>query len=327
MAKIRQSDKPKRLLAEIGVANARFALQSPGGAPHSVAVCRAEDHRSLRSAIKGYLARLDPHRVVRDAAFGVSAPRVGDEIEFSDNPWSFSVESTRRALGFRRLEVVSKTAAVALSVPQLDPGDWRKIGRGKRDSDAPAALLAPGNSLGTSCLVPTPAGPLALETEGGHVTLPPFSDYEAGVLGFLRPKFDHISAERILSGPGLVNLYMALAPIEGRPAQRLEAATIVRRAATGECPVCLDVIDMFSDILGTVAADLVLSLGARGGLYIAGDLVPKMGETFNVRRFRRRFEDKGRLTQYLAAIPTYVITRDSPAFLGLAQLLDRQSIH
>jgi len=237
------------------------------------------------------------------------------------------MDQIRRAFRFQRLEVVNDAAAMALSIPLLSPQDWRKIGRGKRASDRPCVVLVTGRRLGTSCLVPTAAGPLPLETEGGHVTLAPFNDFEAGILGFLRPKFDHISAERVLSGPGLVNLYMAVAPIEGRQPVRLTPGTIIKRAATGECQVCIDVIAMFSDMLGTVASNLALSTGAAGGVYLAGDILTDLDDTFDGRRFRRRFEDKGRLSEYLAAIPTYAITHPWPTFLGLAHLLDTESIH
>ena len=318
------SDAPVRLLADIGGTNARFSLQQRGGKPRYIAALQARYYPNLTAAIKSYLVTFDSEELPSEAAFAIASPIGDDEIKFTNSPWSFSIERIRRAFKLRRLEVINDFAAVALAIPYLTPKDRRKIGRGKCVSGAPAAVLGPGTGLGVSCLVPTKSGPVALETEGGHVTLAPFDDYEAGVLGFLRPKFDHISAERVLSGPGLVNLYMAIAPLEGRPVQRLTPATITRRAATGECQVCVDVINMFSDMLGTVASNLALSLGARGGVYIGGGIVPKMGDVFNSRRFRRRFEDKGRFSRYMAEIPSYVITKELPAFQGLAHLLDSE---
>jgi glucokinase len=314
--------RSQRLLADIGGTNVRFALQSPGGKPHSFAVSRSEGHRSLTAAIRDYLGRFDTRPDLSAAAFSVAGPTGGDVFEFTNSPWTFSQRQIRKAFGLERLEVINDFAAAALAIPHLSPSDWRKIGRGKRVPGTPIAVVGPGTGLGVSCLVPTSTGFRALETEGGHVTLPPFNDYEAGVLGFLRPKFGHVSAERALSGPGLVNLYMAVAPLEGRPSQRLAPSTITRRAASGDCPVCAHVIDLFSEMLGTVASNLALSVGARGGVFIAGGVVPKMGTTFDGRRFRRRFEDKGRLSGYLRQIPTYVVTRSTPAFLGLAHLLD-----
>ncbi len=314
--------RSKHLLADIGGTNARFALQSPGGKPHNFEVFRSEAYRSLTAAIKEYLKRFDERPDLRAAAFSVAGPTGGDVFQFTNSPWSFSQRQIRKTFGLERLEVINDFAAAALAIPHLSPSDWRKIGRGRRLSGAPIAVLGPGTGLGVSCLVPTTAGFKALETEGGHVTLAPSNDYESGILGFLRTRFGHVSAERVLSGPGLVNLYMAMAPLEGRPVQRLKPSTITRRAASGECSVCVHVIETFCDMLGTAAADLALSVGARGGVYIAGGVVPRMGATFDGRRFRARFENKGRLSGYLRQIPTYVVTHSRLAFLGLAHLLD-----
>jgi glucokinase len=322
MAKKHSVERSQRLLADIGGTNVRFALQSPGGKPHSFAWFKKEDYRSLTTAIRDYLRQFDARPVLDVAAFCVAAPTGRDLVEFTNSPWTFSQQAIRKTFGLERIRVINDFAAAALAIPHLSSSDWRKVGRGRRVPDRPVAVLGPGTGLGVSCLVPTSTGFTALETEGGHVTLAPFNEYEAGILSFLRPKFGHVSAERVLSGPGLVNLYKAMAPLEGRPVQRLTPATITRRAASAECQVCMEVVDMFSDMLGTVASNLALSVGARGGVYIAGGIVPKMGATFNGRRFRRRFEDKGRLSGYLKEIPTYVVTHALPAFLGLVHLLD-----
>jgi glucokinase len=314
--------KAPRLLADIGGTNARFALQAPGREPQHVAVFRSRDYKGLGTALKEYLKRFTPDPAPYQAAFAVASPIDGDVIDFTNSPWSFSIERLRRALRLERLEVINDFAAVALAIPDLPHEDKRKMGRGKRVPAAPVAVLGPGTGLGVSCLVFSETGRIALATEGGHVTLPAFDNFEAGVLGFMRREWGHVSAERVLSGPGLVNLYSALAPVEGKPSERLTPATITRRALSGTCPACTHAIDMFSEMLGTVASDLALSLGARGGVYIAGGIVPKMGSAFKAARFRTRFEDKGRFTEYMKAIPTYLITHPLPAFAGLAYLLD-----
>ena len=319
----RQSlERSKRLLADIGGTNVRFALQSPGGKPHGIAVFRKEGYNSLATAIRDYLGRFDMRIDLSAAAFAVAGPVGGDVFEFTNSPWRFSKRQIRKAFGLERLEVINDFAAIALAIPHLSASGLRKIGRGKRLRDAPIAVLGPGTGLGVSCLVPFSTGYRALETEGGHVTLAPFNDYEAGIVAYLRARFGHVSAERALSGPGLVNLYTVLASLEGRPIRRLKPSTITRRAGSGECSICAHVIDTFSEMLGTAASNLALSVGARGGVFIAGGVVPKMGATFNGRKFRRRFENKGRLSDYLRQIPTYVVTRRAPAFLGLAHLLD-----
>ncbi len=244
-------------------------------------------------------------------------------MELTNSPWSFSIQGLRQRFGLERLEVINDFTAVALAIPGLPAKGRRKIGGGKRVANAPAAVLGPGTGLGVSCLVPSRMGPIALATEGGHVTLAPFDDFEAGVLRVLRQEFGHVSAERVLSGPGLTNLYRAIALIHGRPPRRLSPAKITSQARSRSCRTCVATVAMFCAMLGTVASNLALSIGARGGVYIGGGIVPKLGDAFDSAGFRARFQDKGRFSGYLAEIPTYAITHRLPAFLGLGNLLDR----
>jgi len=285
-------------------------------------VFQNEGYDSLAAAIQAYLERFGRQMDVSAAAFSVAGPVGGDAFEFTNSPWTFSKRHIRKTFGLERLEVINDFAAIALAMPHLSASDVRKIGRGRRVGGAPIAVLGPGTGLGVSCLVPTGSGFRALASEGGHVTLAPFNDYESGIAGLLRARFGHVSAERALSGPGLENLYRAISSLEGHPARNLAATTISRRAQSGECAVCSKVVNTFSQMLGTAASDLALSVGALGGVFIAGGVVPKMGTAFNARKFRRRFEDKGRLSDYLRQIPTYVVTHPTPALIGLAHLLD-----
>jgi glucokinase len=163
---------------------------------------------------------------------------------------------------------------------------------------------------------------MPLQSEGGHVTLPAGDEREAAVLAHLRRRFDHVSAERVLSGPGLINLYTALCELAGEPSEQLTAAQITDAHMGETHPRAHDATEMFCTMLGSVAGDLALTLGARGGVYIAGGIVPRLGTAFARSGFRARFEAKGRFRAYLAAVPTYVITRPLPAFVGLAQALD-----
>jgi len=186
---------------------------------------------------------------------------------------------------------------------------------------APIGVLGPGSGLGVGGIVPTQGNWLPISGEGGHVTMAPATVREAAVLDRMRVRFDHVSAERVLSGPGLINLYNTLAEIDGVPASFYTAAQITELGIADQEPHCREAVDMFSAMLGTVAGNLALTLGARGGIYIAGGIVPKFGAAFAASSFRSRFEDKGRMRLYLAHIPTYVITQPIPAFIGLAALL------
>ena len=162
---------------------------------------------------------------------------------------------------------------------------------------------------------------MALTGEGGHATMSPATDRESAVLDHMRRRFDHVSAERVLSGPGIVNLYNTLAEIDRVPSKGYTAAQITDLGMRGEDPVCVEATAMFCAMLGTVAGNLALTLGARGGVFIAGGIVPRLGRYFVNSPFRARFEAKGRFEAYLAAIPTYVVTHPLAAFLGCAALL------
>ncbi len=239
----------------------------------------------------------------------------------TNHPWTFFIDDVRRDLGLEKLDVINDFVAIALSVPRLGDGGRRWLGGGEALPGAPIAVLGPGTGLGVSGLVPSAEGWLPLATEGGHVALAAMTAREEEVIGVLRRKFGHASAERAVSGPGLVNLYDALAELEGIKAASPSPASVTERALAGNCRRSREALALFTAFLGTVASNLALSLGARGGVYMAGGILPKLADAFDEKSFRARFEDKGRFSDYLAAIPTYLITHQHPAFLGLAGMV------
>lgn len=308
------------LLADIGATNARFALAGPEGVSRELTL-RCADHPSLEDAARAYLAEMAPDIRPQAGAFAVASPITGDVIRMTNLPWEFSVRQVRRELGLERLEVINDFTAVALAVPDLADGDRVRIGDGMAEPGAPIAVLGPGSGLGVSALVPGPTGWRALATEGGHVTMAPVSDRESAALGQLRKSFDHVSAERVLSGPGLVNLYEALSLIDGREPERLTPAEVTGRALDRRDPACVEALEMFCAMLGTVAGNLALSLGARGGVFVAGGIAPRILAFLSHSRFRKRFVEKGRMRDFLGPIPTDVVIHPYPAFLGLAAKL------
>ncbi|NJL50765.1 MAG: glucokinase, partial [Blastochloris sp.] len=174
--------------------------------------------------------------------------------------------------------------------------------------------------LGVAALVPTPAGGIVVSTEGGHVTLPGTSARDDAIIGVLRDRLGHVSAESVLSGPGLVNLHDAIAVLDGTPHVARSGAEITASGLSGACPVCRRTIDTFCAMLGTVAGNLALSFGARGGVYIAGGIAPRIVEHLKRSAFRERFEAKGRFRAYLEPIPIRVVLHADPAFVGLAAI-------
>jgi glucokinase len=316
------------LIADIGATNARFAVVSPDSGLQRPRVLACEDYPTIHGAIAAYLEDELPLTDVRRpeaAALAIAGPVTGDKVALTNHPWSFSIEQLRGHLGVERLHVLNDFAAVAVAMPHLAPDERTQIGGGEPLPDAPVGVLGPGSGLGVGGLVRAPGGWLSLPGEGGHVTMAPANSRESAVLDRMRARYDHVSAERVLSGPGLIDLYTTLAEIDGVPAASYTASQITSPAICESEGYCREAVDMFCAMLGTVAGNLALTLGARGGIYVAGGIVPKLGARFAASAFRERFEAKGRLRPYLAKIPTYVVTHPFPAFLGLAALLTRPS--
>lgn len=309
------------LIADIGGTNARFALATPNGCIDAERILSGADYPDLIQAAAAYL-RDTPGPRPRRAAVAVATPITGDWIQFTNSPWSFSTEGARQALGLERLLILNDFTALALALPLLGPDERRAVGDGTAVAKAPIGLIGPGTGLGVSGLVWSGQRWIPLETEGGHASFSATDEREWAVGRVIQQRFGHVSPERLLSGPGLVNLYHALAKVEGWPVDELVPANITERALTGTCRHCAEVVEMFCGMLGTAAGNLALTLGARGGVYIGGGIVPRLGEFFARSAFRARFEAKGRFSAYLAAVPTWVITASNPALRGAAAALN-----
>lgn len=310
------------LIADIGGTHARFALSDLPGHYRHLQTIKVADYPRLTDATKAYLAALPDGTAPNQGAFAIACPVLGDDVSMTNHHWSFSIQQTEKSLGLDRLDVINDFTALALSLPHLQPGERCKLGGDTEDADFPKVVIGPGTGLGVSALIPTGDNQWkALVTEGGHVTLPTATNRQSEVMAHLRKTMHHVSAEKVLSGPGLVTLYRALHELEGTafdPTYGPEE--ISHRALNGLCPCAGEALHMFCALLGTVAGDLALSYGARGGVYIAGGIAPKLGSSFVHSMFRDFFEDKGRFEDYLKPIPCWVITHPNPALLGLSHL-------
>jgi glucokinase len=311
-----------RLMGDVGGTNARFALQeAPGAQPTQVKTYAVADYANIDGAMKAYVDQVDGPKP-RQGAVGIANPIVGDFLRMTNSPWAFSIEALRVAVGLDRLLFVNDFTALALSLPSLQPEHLRRIGSaGTADPKGAIGLLGAGTGLGVSGLLHDTAGHLVpLGGEGGHVSLAPATAREDKVVAALRDKFGHASAERALSGPGLENLYAAIAAIDQvAPAQR-DAVEITRLALDRRCATSLAAVDMFCAMLGTVAGNLALTFRARGGVFIAGGIVPRFVDHLAQSEFRARFVAKGRFRDFLGTIPTTVIVNQDVAFLGLAAI-------
>ncbi len=310
------------LVADIGATNTRLALVEPGGAAVHVRVYATDESPDLGDMIETYLINVKATSRPVKAVLAIAAPVTGDEVTLTNFPWTFSVEDLRARLGLKELRVINDFVANAYALPHLGADDRTQVGSGAPVAGAPCGVLGPGSGLGVSALVPAAGGAVPIRGEGGHVTMAAADEHEAAVLDLMRRRLDHVSAERVLSGPGLLNLYAALCELSGEPQEQFTAAQITDAKTGDEHPRAREATQMFCAMLGTIAGNLALTLGARGGIYIAGGIVPRLGATFAESPFRERFEAKGRFRDYLADIPTYVITRPFAALLGTAKLLE-----
>jgi glucokinase len=309
------------LVGDIGATNSRFALILPDGTMTRARVFASVDFTDIGDAIIDYLAGEETPNRPTHGVLAIAAAMVGDRVTMTNHPWSFSIDALRRRLGLNRLRVINDFAANALSIPNLDKADVVQVGPGSSRVEAPIGVIGPGTGLGVGALLPGDGRAMPLQSEGGHVTMPAANARETAVLELMRERFDHVSAERVLSGPGLVNLYNVLCEVAKVPAAPFTPAQITDPRIGEEDAQAQEAVSMFCAMLGTMASNLALTLGALGGIYIVGGIVPKLGSTFIESEFRMRFEAKGRFRSYLKDIPTYVIMRPVPALLGAARLL------
>jgi glucokinase len=240
-----------------------------------------------------------------------------NRCKITNSPWVIDTEQLQGGFGFHAVRVLNDFEALAWSLPHLAPADLLRVGPGTALAGAPLLVLGPGTGFGAACLVSSRTGAIAIGTEAGHATLPAITEREDAVIAQMRRRFGHVSIERALSGGGLEHLHGAIAAIDRITVPNRAVTDIVAAAQTGICPVSRAALDMFCAMLGTVAGDLALTFGARGGVFIAGGVVPRFAAELAASEFRTRFTAKGRFHGYLDAIPTSVILHPDAAFVGL----------
>jgi glucokinase len=314
-----------RLLADIGGTNARFALERAPGHITDGATLACDGHPRFIDAVRAYLRR---HRrvSVKHSVVAIANPVEGDFIRMTNHHWQFSIEEAREDLGLDTLLVVNDFAALAMSVPDLAAADLVQVGGGAARAGAVIGVLGAGTGLGVAGLVPAchdPVGWTVLQSEGGHVAFSPADEREQRILSFCWQRYPHLSAERLISGPGLSLIHEALGSRHGASKPVLSPALIVERGLAGEA-LCRETLEVFCGMLGTMAANLAVTLSARGGIYIGGGVVPRLGGWFADSPFRARFEHKGRFSSFTAQIPCFVIHAPTPALSGAATMLARQ---
>jgi glucokinase len=315
------------LVADIGGTNARFALaESPRHGARHIRVLPTADFAGPGVAAHGYLEALaaelgEAYQAPRWAAFAVATAVTGDRIEFTNSAWSFSREQVQRMLALDALLVINDFEALALALPHLRAAQLRAHAA-LPTLQGTLAVVGPGTGLGVGAVTPAPVGWQPIAGEGGHATLAANDDFEMAVIGHARRDFDHVSAERLLSGIGLPTLYRSVAAVLGRTPANLSTAEIVRQGSTAGDSTCVRTVDTFCAMLGSFAGNVALTLGARGGLFVGGGIVPRMADFFFASRFRERFDAKGRFRAYLEGIPTALIVEPYAALIGASAAIE-----
>lgn len=306
------------LIADIGGTNARFALVEEGSTtPQHERTLSCANYHTLVDAVLAYLEdACQP--MPETASLAIATPVLKDRVVMTNHVWDLSVEETRKALGLKSLRVINDYTALALALPYLGDDDFRKVGQGVSVEKQTRAVLGPGTGLGVSGCIYTGEYWLPIQGEGGHVSYGPLDDREAEIIQVILKHHDFVSAESLVSGPGLVLLYQSITKCDGVEHELLSPEQISEKALNATDSCAEEALAMLCGVLGSVAGNLALTLGARGGVYIGGGIVPKLGNYFDSSPFRARFEDKGRFKNYLSDIPTNVIVSKYPALLGAA---------
>jgi glucokinase len=302
-----------RLVSDIGGTNARFAQVGEDGRLIREKTLKTKDFPGVVEAAQAYL----DGEPVESVVLVVAGPVETDRIALTNCPWAFSLEATKAALGAERLIAINDFVAQALAIPELDPADVEKLGGGEALADRPIAVIGPGTGLGVAGLIPFGGAYRPIPTEGGHVAFAPRDETEDQILGLLRRRYGHVSNERLLSGPGLVNFANGLGALSGRDLALASSADVLKRAEEA-CPICVDAIARFCSLLGRAAGDLALAYGARGGVYLAGGMIGHLGRWFDSDRTLKAFVDKGRFKAYLEAIPLFRVRAANTGLLGAA---------
>jgi len=310
------------LVADIGGTNARFALvRVPGGMLEVVRKYRVAEFDTFEQALSRFISEIKSGVSVTAACIAVASMVNGDAVQLTNNRWVIDRHAVSRSLGGVPVALINDFVAIGHSVASLTDGDWYQVGGGQGISGWPSAVLGAGTGLGTCTLVPTVEGVRVLEGEGGHVDFAPGNHLEVEVLRLLWRKYERVSVERLLSGSGILNIYAALAKCKGLEPVHGEPESISAQALAEPDSLAAEALAMFCEIFGSVAGNMALMVGAKGGVYIAGGIAPRILDFLIKSQFRARFEDKGRFKGYVRDIPVRVLLSDNLGLVGAAQYL------
>ncbi|MGL9724582.1 glucokinase [Sodalis sp. (in: enterobacteria)] len=315
------------LVGDVGGTNARLALcDVDTGEISHIHTYSGDDYDTLERVIRHYLT--GQNVAVKEACIAIACPITDDWVEMTNHSWAFSINAMKASLELEQLEIINDFTAVSMAIPMLTEKDVIQFGGGQAIAGKPIAIYGAGTGLGVSHLIQAEKRCISLPGEGGHVDFAPNSEEEDNILSVLRAELGHVSAERVLSGPGLVNLYRAIVKADGRLPENLLPKQVTEQALADSCIDSRRALSLFCVLMGRFGGNLALNLGTFGGVYIAGGIVPRFLDFFRASGFRAAFEDKGRFKDYLLDIPVYLIRHEQPGLLGagahMRQLMGHQ---
>jgi glucokinase len=309
------------LVGDVGGTNARLALVDDEGRIRNPRSFANRDYGSLADIVSEYLETTAGKRRPPRAVLAVAGPVVEGEIEFTNLDWQVSEVDLVAQFEFEAVALVNDFAAQALACPMLEGQDLRRLGPDCASAhNMPLVALGAGTGFGVAALARSDRGDIPLATEGGHAAFAPADDVELEIWRRLTAKYGRVSIERLLSGPGLYDLYGILADLKGETPVLTDEAAVTTEGLVGD-PLAAATLDRFCRILGSVAGDLALTYGARGGVYVSGGIAPRIAERLAGGAFRACFEAKGRLSDYVRDIPTHLVLHPYPAIVGAARAL------
>jgi glucokinase len=311
------------VVVDLGGTNIRLAVcELKTGALTQLQEFACAEFASLEEALSKYFAMLQGK--VKHLCIGIACPVDGEQVVMTNLSWEFSKQALKEQFALVSLFVINDYTAISLAVPFLPDNEKVQIGAGKAQVDGVTAVFGPGTGLGVSHIINQAGRWISLDGEGGHVSFTPNTREQADILFLLQEQYGHVSAERILSGQGLVNIYQSLCKLSKQPIKLEQPEDISKAALNGSCANAHRSLEIFCQVMGGFAGNLALNLGCTGGVYIAGGIVPRFIDFFQESEFRSYFEEKGRFKDYLAAIPTFLITNDNPGLLGATVYLRQE---
>lgn len=311
------------IVADVGGTNARFGLVTSNTLNSDRFRIEfkqkypSSQFENLDHATQHYLDSLNDHKI-KGACLAVAGPVTGDEVTLTNLNWKFSIDTIKRSLALPKLRVINDFAAYALATQFVAPENLIVINKGQKTDDCPMSVVGPGTGFGAAALVQQNNQWKVIPSEGGHVTLAAKNTLQSSIIEVLSKQMPHVSVESVMSGPGLSNLYSALAEVEGSDNDKLQAAEISEQAKSDSKSLSFRTLSLFCRWLGQSTGDIAITIGARSGVYLCGGILKRNTDFFLQSEFLEGFLDKGHMRNYLSQIPVQLVTENDSALLGAA---------